>query len=165
MDHISLPALLIGIKQVHTKKVCSKQGPLLAADPGPQLQNHAASVVGILGQKQQLQLLCEPILPLPGLQQLLPGQVPQLRVGKHPLRLPLHNPGRFQLPKGYRHRFKLLLLSCQIPQTGRVGIHLRLGQEQLHLLQAQGRPLQLFLHAHSPKAFLVSWMNLSRQNS
>ena len=144
--HVRLPAAFVGIEQVHPQQIRGKKRPFLSAHTGAKLQHHAAVVVRILGQKQQLQLLQKRLLPLLGLPQLLPRQLPQLRIGEHLLRLALHSQRRLQLPEGRHHRRQLLLLSGEGAQTDRIGVYLRLRQQQLHLLQPQGGLFQLFLH-------------------
>ena len=79
------------------------------------------------GQEQEVQLLCQSLLPLLGPVQLLPGQVVHLRVGEHGLRLLPGAVGPAKCLIRPNHRGQLLLLPGQIPQTSGVCVHLRLG--------------------------------------
>ena len=57
-DQLGLPAVLIGVAAVHAKQVGGEQCGLVTARAGPDLENGAALVGGILRQQVHPQLLC-----------------------------------------------------------------------------------------------------------
>ena len=66
--HFDAPALGFGITAVHFVEVADKKGRLVAAGPGPDLQEDILLVVGVLGQQRQAHLLLQ--FRLPGAQLL-----------------------------------------------------------------------------------------------
>ena len=111
-----------------------KQGPLLAADAAPELQDHVPPVVGIPGQQEDFQLLPEALRLLPGGGELLLGQLPELRV-------PEQGPGllpaalrALQGPPGLHHRRQLLQLPLEGLEPPAVPIDRRVRQLGLQVL-------------------------------
>ena len=58
-DQLGFPAVMIGVAAVHAKQVGGEQCGLVTTRAGPDLENGAALVGGILRQQQQLQLMRE----------------------------------------------------------------------------------------------------------
>ena len=138
IHQLHVPAPALGIQGVHPQQVRREQGALLAADAGPDLQDDVPVVVGVPGQQQAFKLLRQavPLLACPV--QLLLGQLPHFRV-----RQQLLGPGTVRLrllpgPEGGHDGGQLLLLPAQAGQGLSVGVHRRVRQLPLHLVQPPG---------------------------
>ena len=55
-EHLGLPAVALGIPQVHAQQVAGEQGGLIAAGAGPNLEDDVALVVRVFGQEQPLKV-------------------------------------------------------------------------------------------------------------
>ena len=64
VHQFNVPTLLGSVHGVHSKQTVSKQGAFLAAHTAADLHDNALFVVGIFGQKQDLQLLIQILLSL-----------------------------------------------------------------------------------------------------
>ena len=138
IHQLHVPAPALGIQGVHPQQVRRKQGPLLAADAGPDLQDDVPVVVGVPGQQQAFKLLRQAVPLLAGPMQLLLGQLPHFRV-----RQQLLGPGAVRLrllpgPEGGHDGGQLLLLPAQAGQGFPVSVHRRVRQLPLHLVQPPG---------------------------
>ena len=114
-----------------------KQGGFLPPYSGPYLHDDVLAVVGVLGQQEDFDLPLQPLYVLPGLGQLLLGQLPHLRVGQQLLRLRQIGLGPAQPPVGRHQRLKLPLLPVQAGDQLGVAVGLVGGQPGLQLLISQ----------------------------
>ena len=130
VQHLGLPAVPLGVPQVHPEQVAGEQRRLLAALPRLDLQDHVLAVVGVAGQQQLAQLLGEragPPLQLGRLgreRRVLAGQ---LAGGAQ---VALH---RLQLAGGVRDRGELRVAPAQPPGQALVGVHAGVGQPPLQV--------------------------------
>src|SRR5271165_329468 len=76
-EHFYLPVLRFGVTGVHAEDLRRKQGSFIASGARADFKDHVLLVVGILGQKQDLQLFFYTLKALFELGQLF------LRVGEH----------------------------------------------------------------------------------
>ena len=79
--HLHLPVLVLRVVHIHAVKLRRKQSRLVAAGAGADLQDNVLVIVGVLGEKKNLQLLFQILDPLPGIRQFLLGQLPHLLIG------------------------------------------------------------------------------------
>ena len=77
---LHLPALRLGEAGVHAEQLGREQRRLLAAGPGPDLEQHVLLVVGVLGQQQDFDLLDQLVAPRRQPAQLLLGELPEIGV-------------------------------------------------------------------------------------
>ena len=63
VEDLGLPALPLGVAQVHPQQVAGEQRRLLAALAGLDLQDHVLAVVGVARQQQLAQLVLQRALP------------------------------------------------------------------------------------------------------
>ena len=59
-QNLHLPALGLGVSGVHAKQFRRKQSSLVATSSCPDFQNHILLIIGILGQKQNLEFFFDP---------------------------------------------------------------------------------------------------------
>ena len=144
------PAARGGIETVHPEKAVRKQGALLAAHAGADLEDDVLAVVRVMGQQQDSKLLLECGGALLCAGQLLLAQGLQLGVGLpgHQLRRILHIPLRRAVGAvGRDDRGQLLLLAQPRRRLFRVGVKIRLLCAGAQLLIAVLDLFQLIQHA------------------
>ena len=144
------PAARGGIETVHPEQAVRKQGALLAAHAGTDLEDDILFVVRIMGQQQDSKLLLECGGALLCTCQLLLAQGLQLGVGLpgHQLRRILHIPLRRAVGAvGCDDRSQLLLLAQPCRRLFRVGVKIRLLCAGAQLLVAVLDLFQLIQHA------------------
>ena len=147
---LSFPPAGLGVHGVHAVQGVGEQGGLLAPHPGPDLHDDVFPVVGVLGEKQNLQLLFQPLQVGLGLVELLLGQLLHLRVGQEGLGFLLLRLGPQVLPVGLHHRGELVLLLVQLGHLGGIVVGLRSGQAGLDLTVFGLNGRQLVQHRSVP---------------
>ena len=130
-----------------------KEGCLLPAYPGPNLQNDIFPVVGVLGQQENLQLALQPLHILTGLVVLLLGQFLHLRVAEQLLGLV---PGLLHTligAEGLHQGLQLRLFLVQLCHQLRIIIGLRHRQSSLDLAVFGLNGGQLVQHTIPPATY------------
>ena len=130
VEDLGLPALPLGVAQVHAQQVAGEQRGLLAALPRLDLEDHVLVVVGVARQQQLAQLVRELVAARLQRRDLGPKDSSSRRARARPRgrRRPAARPwyvatiGR-----------ELRVAPAQLAWRGRVGVHRRIGQLLLQL--------------------------------
>jgi len=117
VQDLGLPAAPLGVALVHPQQVPGEQRGFLAALARLDLQDDVASVIGVPGHQQLLQLALEllavrgELLGLGGERRVFPGQLARrllVRRGSQPLVVGLHGRGQLGVAAAKRARFLLV---------------------------------------------------------
>jgi hypothetical protein len=130
VEDLGLPALPLGVAQVHPEQVAGEQRRLLAALTGLDLQDHVLAVVGVARHQQLAQLVLQRAFArrqlgrLGGERLVLAGQL----AGRRQVAL-----GGLELVRGLRDPGQLRVPAAEPPGQRLVGVHGRVGELALQL--------------------------------
>jgi hypothetical protein len=144
--HFHLPAVAFGVAGVHAQQVAGKQGRLVTAGAGADLEEDVALVVLVLRQQHLLQLQVELAKASLGRVDLVLGKFLHLRVRQHLLRSRDISLGGLVLVVDGDQRSELGMLAAHLAEA----VHVRGGafghQELVQFDEAVGQLVQLEKH-------------------
>jgi hypothetical protein len=146
VDLLDRPPLDGGEPLVHGDDVASPDRGLVAADPGPDLDDDRAHGAIVGSHQLALHRFDHLLRPRPQLGQLLSGELGQLRIGfigEHLFELASLTRGGQVLPVGRDDRLDCRPLDRQLAHAAMVGMRLGLGQQRAQLLELVAELVEL----------------------
>jgi hypothetical protein len=142
-NQFDLPALTLGITEIHPEQIAGEQRGFVATGAGPYFQKDIPLVVGILRQQLSLQFVLEVEEPLFAFLHFRVDQLAHLGIADHGQRrgniLFTLDVGVVQLDR----RRDLRMLARELAVIFHVPGHVLAGQQGVEFLQPGGKPRQL----------------------
>ncbi|MNT04166.1 hypothetical protein D3C72_1387340 [compost metagenome] len=143
---LDAPAARFRIARVHAQQVAREQRAFIATRARADFQEHAAPVIGVARQQQQLQRAFQAFQLASARLDLVFGHGLHVRVGQHFLRRRQVFLGAGEGGEGLDHGFQLGAFARELAETVHIGRGFRLGEQRVHLDQAVTQMLQPAAH-------------------